>query len=380
MLKAAIVGCGKIADAHAWAIQRVKGSRIVGVCDAEELMARQLAERFAVKHCFTDIAELIAETRPDVVHITTPPLSHFQISRLCLESGCHIYVEKPFTLHTSRAEELFSLAEQRGLKITVGHDEQFSHAARRMRALVRDGYLGGRPVHMESTWCYDLGDPNYARAMLGDQHHWVRKLPGKLLHNLISHGVAKIAEFLTADMPCVSTVGFASGFLQRLNETDIVDELRVIVTGDQKTTAYFTFSSQMRPALNQFCVFGPENGLLLDEDRQTLIKLRGKKYKSYLERFVPPLTCAGQYLSNFFENVRLFGVRDFHMNAGKRYLVESFYRSITEQSPVPIPPREILLTSRIMDGIFEGISASSTPGNLSNPRNGALVDSIASRY
>ena len=49
MLKVAIVGCGKIADAHASQIHRIKGCEIVGVCDKEPLMARQLYERFPVK-------------------------------------------------------------------------------------------------------------------------------------------------------------------------------------------------------------------------------------------------------------------------------------------------------------------------------------------
>ena len=48
---------------------------------------------------------------------------------------------------------------------------------------------------MESYYCYDLSEPGYATALLGDQQHWVRRLPGKLLHNIISHGVARIAEF-----------------------------------------------------------------------------------------------------------------------------------------------------------------------------------------
>ena len=53
MLKVAIVGCGKIADAHAAQIQRIEGCEIVGVCDREPLMARQLYERFPVKGYFT---------------------------------------------------------------------------------------------------------------------------------------------------------------------------------------------------------------------------------------------------------------------------------------------------------------------------------------
>ena len=41
------------------------------------------------------------------------------------------------------------------------------------------------------------------------------------------------------------------------------------------------------------------------------------------------------------------------MDAGMKYFIESFYRSIREDAPVPIPYREILLTARIMDAIFD---------------------------
>ena len=99
-----------------------------------------------------------------------------------------------------------------------------------MRALVESGYLGGPPVHMESYYGYDLGDPSYARALLGDKQHWVRRLPGKLLHNIISHGIARIAEFLTSDDPQVIAHGFASPLLKGIGETEIVDELRVMIS------------------------------------------------------------------------------------------------------------------------------------------------------
>src|SRR5580765_4278580 len=132
MLKVAIVGCGKIADSHASQIQRIQGCEIVGVCDREELMAKQLSQRFPVKRYFSNLLDMLNEARPEVVHITTPPQSHFEIGRQCLQEGCHVYVEKPFTLNTKEAEELIGLAERKGLKITTGHDDQFRHSARRM--------------------------------------------------------------------------------------------------------------------------------------------------------------------------------------------------------------------------------------------------------
>jgi len=353
MLKVAIVGCGKIADAHAAQIQRIRGCEIVGVCDREPLMARQLYERFPVKRWFVDLAELLACAQPDVVHITTPPQSHFDIALACLDRGCHVYVEKPFTLDADEARKLVEFAEQRGRKLTAGHDYQFSHVARRMRALVERGYLGGVPVHMESYYCYDLGDVGYARALLADPDHWVRRLPGRLLHNVISHGIARIAEFLTTDSPRVIAHGFVSPFLKRMNEHEIIDELRVLISEEERTTASFTFSSQMRPAINQFRVYGPTNGFVLDHDHETLLTLRGGRHKSYAETFVPPVTSAAQHLGNLCTNIRTFLARDFHMNAGMKYLIESFYRSITLDTPVPIPYRQLLLTARIMDAIFD---------------------------
>src|SRR5262245_39088970 len=220
MLRVAIVGCGKIADAHASQIRRIKECEIVGVCDTEPLMAKQLAERFSIKRHFTSLENLLSDTRPDVIHITTPPESHFKIASFCLGHGCHVYVEKPFTLNEADTQRLVDLANENRRKLTAGHDGQFSHVARRMRALVQTGYLGGPPVHMESYYCYELGDSSYVRALLSDKQHWVRRLPGKLLHNIISHGIARLAEFLTCDNPHVIAHGFVSPLLKRLGEQE----------------------------------------------------------------------------------------------------------------------------------------------------------------
>jgi predicted dehydrogenase len=322
-------------------------------------MARQLSERFDAKAHFDDVTKMLSQAQPDVVHVCTPPESHFAIAKKCIEAGCHVYVEKPFALCPEEARAMIAWAVEKGVKITAGHDDQFRHVARRMRALVQDGYLGGGPVHMESYYCYELGG-GYAKALLGDKHHWVRKLPGKLLHNIISHGIARIAEFLTGDSPEVIACGFTSPALKSLGESEIVDELRVIISEPERATAYFTFSSQMRPALHQFRVYGQKNGLILDQDQETLIRLRGKMYVSYAEKFIPPVSFARQYLGNLSTNLRTFLARDFHMKSGMKYLIESFYRSVLEGTPEPIPHREILLTTQIMDAIFRQLDVPSS--------------------
>jgi predicted dehydrogenase len=358
MLRVAIVGCGKIADDHAEQIAYVPGCAIVAVCDREELMARQLQQRLNAPAAFTDVSELIAQARPDVVHITTPPQTHYALGKLCLENGCHVYIEKPFTVNFAEAEELISLANRGNLKLTVGHNAQFSHAANEMRKLVAEGYLGGPPVHMESYYCYDLGDARYAKALLGDSSHWVRGLPGGLLQNTISHGISKIAEFMTGDAPEVVAYGFTSRLLQSVGEREIVDELRVIINDGGAATAYFTFSSQMRPSLHLLRLYGPKNGLIMDENQQTVIRLKGARQKSYLEQFLPPWSMAKQYVKNSIGNIRKFAKADFQTNYGMRFLIREFYRSIAENGLPPIPYHEIMRTARIMDDIFSQLSSS----------------------
>lgn len=351
MIRVGIIGCGKIADMHAISINRVSGCEIVGVCDREMLMAKQLAERFKVSAFFDDAVAMLNTVKPDVVHITTPPHSHLQLGLLCLDAGCHIYVEKPFTMNTKEVEELLQYSKEKNLKVTVGHNLQFSHEAIRMRRLIKDGFLGSAPVHMESYYCYNL-DRNYAQALFGDKEHWVRKLPGQLLHNIISHGVSRIVEFLPGGNPKVIAHGFTSPFLRGIGETEIIDELRVIINDNDAVTAYFTFSTQMSPKLNQFRVYGLQNGLVVDHFHRSLVKLKKITMKSYLNYFLSPLVFGGEYIANTFHNVKQFLKRNFHDDSGMKFLIEAFYRSIAEDLEPPISYREIYLTAKIMDEIF----------------------------
>ena len=154
----------------------------------------------------------------------------------------------------------------------------------------------------------------------------------------------------------MSAYGFASPFLRKLGETRVIDELRVMIAEEECTTAYFTFSSQMRPSLHQFRIYGPTNGLVLDEDEQTLIHLAGKRLPSYAAKFLPPAVLGKQYLGNLMHNTKLFLKADFHMKSGLRHLIELFYRAVSDDAPLPIPYREIILTAKIMDSIFQQLA------------------------
>jgi predicted dehydrogenase len=353
MLKIGIIGCGRITDQHATEIQKISGCQIVGVCDSEELMARQMADRFDIKYHFDDVNKLL-DKNLDIVHITTPPQSHFALGMKCLEAGSSVFMEKPFTLNTEEAVKLIRKAKEGNLKITVDHNAQFSHAAIRMRQLVSSGYLGGYPVHMESTWCYPFTDPGYAKAILGDSNHWIRGLPGRYLHDILSHGISRIAEFLKVDDPKVVAHGNVSPLLKSIHENDMIDELRVMIYDDENMTAYFTFSSQIDPPIKQFRIYGPKRSLTIDHEHQTVIGTT-ENYKYYLNHFIAPLITAKEYVANSVNNMKKFIKNEFHYESGRQFLITSFYRSVSDGGDLPISYREIVLTSKIMDDIFEQI-------------------------
>jgi predicted dehydrogenase len=358
MLKIGIVGCGKIADQHVDAIRRIPNCEVVALCDGEPLMAKQLGERFGISACFSELSEMLKAARLDVVHITTPPQSHYTLAKECLESGSHVYLEKPFTITAGEAESLIQGAQRHDLKITAGHNLQFTPETLEMRQLLSEGFLGGKPVHLESHFSYDLGDTTYVRALLGNRQHWVRRLPGQLLHNIISHGIAKLAEFLDDDLIEIVGTAHQSARLKNLGAPEVLDELRVMIRDNSGTTAFFCFSAQIK-GLNELRIYGPANSVTVDIATGSLTRKQSRAYKSYLTYFIPPLKNAREHLRNARCNIIDFLRRRRYQDFGMKELIERFYNSIRLRGEPPIPYREIILTARIMDEIFSQIYGNS---------------------
>jgi predicted dehydrogenase len=362
VIRAAIIGCGKIADQHVQAIQRIPDCAVVAVCDRELLMARQLGERFGISERFSDVKEMLAGASPDVIHITTPPQSHYPLALQCLEAGKHVYLEKPFTVTGDQAQSLLDLAENRHLRMTAGHNLQFTLEMLEMRRLVTAGFLGGKPVHLESHFSYSLEDTAYVGPILGSRTHWVRLLPGQLLHNILSHGIAKLAEFLDDGPFEIVARATQSPQLKALGGQEVLDELRVMLRDKGGTTAFFCFSTQLKPGLNQLRICGPANSMVVDHASGCLIRQPNRSHKSYLTFFAPPLLNAREHLRNARINVTQFLRRRLYQDAGMKELIERFYASIRASAPPPIAYREILSTARIMDEIFAQIYARKETG------------------
>jgi len=338
-------------------------------------MAKQIAQRFGITKCFSDLKEMLHAISPDIVHITTPPRSHYLLAKQCLESGSHVYLEKPFTVTASETDSLIELAQHCGLKITVGHNYLFTLEMLEMRRLIEEGFLGGRPIHLESYWSYDIGDLRYASAFLGNRNHWVRELPGQLFHNIISYGIAKLAQFLEDEVTEIVATAHQSEQLRSLGAQEVLDELRVMIRDKSGTTAFFCFSTQIK-GLNQLRIYGSTGSITADIVAGTVVPTPNRSYKSYLTYFIPPLRNAKEHFQNASRNVANFARRRLYQDFGMKELIERFYNSVRTGSQLPIPYREIILTARIMDEIFAQVyGPRSRKSDVSGQRADAVRDS-----
>jgi predicted dehydrogenase len=344
-LRIALVGCGQIADVHLQEISNVSRAEPVAVCDRLIDLARQAAARFAVPGAFDDLGRMLAEARPDVLHIATPPHSHRVIALQALAAGVHVYIEKPFTIDAAEADEVLDAAQAAGRMVCVGHDQLFDPAWQECRRLVRDGTLG-RVVHVDSIQGYDLGGP-FGRAFAEDPDHWVRRLPGGLFQNVMSHALYRIADFLPDEHPRVWATWFGE-----VQAGGLPTELRVLLRGAE-VTGSLLFTSAARPIQRVVRLHGTRLGTEVDLDALVLRRYRTAGLPGALAKIEVPLWHLREAVRSVKTNAVRFLRAELHYFAGMRTLFEAFYRAILEGGEPPIPYREIRRVTALMDAIFE---------------------------
>lgn len=353
-LRVALVGCGKTADMHISAIQRLDTAQTVAVCDIEPLMAEQLAARYGIPKCYNNFDEMLAVERPDVVHITTPPQSHFDLALDALDAGCHLFVEKPVAPDSLQAARLIEQVEAHSKKLAIAYTYHFDPAARRLRHLVQDGAMG-ELVHMEVFFGYDLNGP-FGTPILSDRNHWVHDLPGKLFHNVLDHLLNMVTEYLTDERPLVQAYSWQMAHSSGEYNYDLPDELRVLLSGD-KSSAYVTFSSHCRPVRHYLRFHGTRNTAELDFDDSTITLSRTAGLPGVLGRLTSPFAHGWQHIREGSRNVLRFLRSDYHFFSGFNYLLSEFYNCIIHDLPVPISYTEILRTAALVDDVVHQVQA-----------------------
>ena len=342
-LRVALVGCGQIADAHLQELRRIPHASVVSVCDVHMDLARQAATRFGVGMAFDNVARMLMTARPDVVHITTPPHTHLALALQCLSAGSHVYVEKPFTVDAAEAEAVIAAADNRKLRVCLGHDQLFDPAWQECRRRAAAGELG-EIVHVESMQGYDLEGP-FGRLLRDDSTHWVHCLPGGLFQNVMSHAVARILDLMPGSFPEV----YARWFINHA-DARFPTELRILLFGAACTGA-LTFSTRVRPIRRVTRVFGTRAALEVDLDARTVTADRQASLPGALSKADITWSRFKQAGANLAANVARLGRSDLHYFEGMHTLFGRFYDSIASGGPLPVSHADAVRATRVMDAV-----------------------------
>jgi len=124
-LKCAVIGAGYLGKFHAEKYAGLPDCELVAVVDSNAETAQAIAAKHGVP-ALTDYQELLGKV--DAVSIVVPTSLHYQVARDFLLHGAHVLVEKPITVTVEEADELIKIADEKRLKLMVGHLERFNAA------------------------------------------------------------------------------------------------------------------------------------------------------------------------------------------------------------------------------------------------------------
>jgi len=341
-IRVAVLGCGQIADAHLSQIQRIKSAEVVAVCDTHLDLAWQAAKRFQIPRFETSFARMIEETRPDVVHLTTPAQTHASLAVELLQAGCHVFVEKPFTLDAQAAREVLSVAVANRKLVCVGHDQLYDPAWLTCKKWVQRGLIG-EVQHIESILGYPI-DGKFGAQVAGNPAHWVRKLPGGLFQNTISHPLYRITDFMSDVQPEIM-----GGWRTRPG-MNFPTEMSISLQGRNQSGS-LTFSTFLPPQ-RLTRVYGTQGTIDIDFDAQTLRLKSLTKLPGAFAKLEAPWQHVRNSLWNLGNNLWRFSKSDIHYFAGMKHLFQAFYDSIQHGTSPPILPDEIERVTYLMDRIF----------------------------
>jgi UDP-N-acetylglucosamine 3-dehydrogenase len=143
--KVALVGLGRMGKNHLRVLRDTPGLELCAVVDGKAMPPNDLGAIPFLR----SVAELSA-IPCDAAVIATPTATHHEVALELTAMGKHLLVEKPIASTYAQALELGAAAKAKGTKLAVGHVERFNPAVRKLREIIRGGFLG-TPIHFAFT-------------------------------------------------------------------------------------------------------------------------------------------------------------------------------------------------------------------------------------
>lgn len=184
-IKVGVIGVGYLGLIHARVYSQIKGVKLIGVCDIDEVKGRKVARKFRTDY-FRDYRDFFGKI--DAASIVVPTNLHYEISKPLLQNGINLLIEKPITRTIQEADDLLSLAKDKGLTLQVGHVERFNSAFLAVEKAIKN------PIFIE---CHRLGPYRERSANIG------------VVLDLMIHDIDIILGLMKQEIKDVEAVGAA---------------------------------------------------------------------------------------------------------------------------------------------------------------------------
>ena len=344
MKKVGIVGCGGIAQVHAWVLQNMKDVGLIAFCDSDESKARRLAEKvYAESGRIGNRLELVIcsdwkkflELDLDVIHLCTPHYLHAPMAMEFLKNGKAVFVEKPCAITREQFEELRKADEANPGRLGFCFQNRYNDATILLDQWVEDGQIGkvtgGRAF---VTWRRD--EEYYAES------DWKGSLlteGGGALINQSIHTLDLLLRYLGEPMTVkgsianhhLSEVGTGKGKTRKIEVEDTVE-------------AWMEFQGGKRAC------FYASNGYAADAP--VILELQGDKGR---------ITLMGSELTLWRRNAppehvdceREIGMGKAYWGCGHRACIRDFYQKLDGREPYQNDLKGVENTFQTMMRIYE---------------------------
>jgi predicted dehydrogenase len=141
MLKAGIIGLGKMGISHAAIVGAHPSVEFVAVCDVSTLVLEAF-KKYTRVNTYSDYIKMIDKEELDFVVIATPTKFHYPIVKYALEKKINVFCEKPFSLTSAEGTELAEIAKSKSLVNQVGYHNNFIGTFRELKRLLQNNVIG----------------------------------------------------------------------------------------------------------------------------------------------------------------------------------------------------------------------------------------------
>ncbi|RDV16845.1 gfo/Idh/MocA family oxidoreductase [Pontibacter diazotrophicus] len=141
MLKAGIVGLGKMGISHAAILGAHPLVDLVSVCDTSSLVLNAF-KKYSRVNPYDDFNKMLSKEQLDLVVIATPTKHHYNMTKTAFDRNINVFCEKPFSLSTTEGTELVEIARQRSLVNQVGYHNHFIGTFREVKNLLDNNVIG----------------------------------------------------------------------------------------------------------------------------------------------------------------------------------------------------------------------------------------------